>query len=78
MASLINVECLGCRRPLRMPKAIAKMAERYDEDRFVIFCSRKCNESFVRREAKKLRNTRIEEMIDRAERKSDAIDSDPV
>ena len=72
MARMTQAQCLGCRRTVNIPAAIAKMTERY-EDKLVLFCSQKCNMAFIRRVAEKARISEVREQISRIE---NAIDSD--
>lgn len=73
--SAVPASCLGCGKKFNVPGRLAMMAERYEDGRLVLFCDRRCNVEFVRRESEKLRVRKIQEIIDRV--KADVDNSDP-
>lgn len=71
MPDAVHAPCLGCGRVFAVPVGVYKMAERYgDEGKIVLFCSRKCNMSFVEKEGKRGQERKMRELIERLEKKT--------
>lgn len=63
--------CLGCSKVFRVPSRIFKMAERYDDNRIVLFCSRSCNLSWVAKTGLAHQETRMRNLIESLEKTND-------
>lgn len=62
-----EAECLACSRKFKVPSAIYKMAERYDDGKIVLFCGRPCNLKFVERLGQQAQERQMRELIERLE-----------
>ena len=59
--------CLGCGRVFKVPTAIYKMAEHYDDGRIVLFCKRACNVKFIATLGQEGQEEQMKSLIERLE-----------
>ncbi len=66
-----EAQCLGCEARFAVPTRVYNMAERYEDGRIVLFCSRSCNLKFVAKIGLQSQEKKMRELIESLEKKND-------